>query len=65
MSQCRFNKPQLDLSRRPEQGPWLVDMQSFFELSFWIAEELIDLEMRFQPVAKRVKLRYQAVNRAG
>ena len=35
MSQCRFNKPQLDLSRRPEQGPWLVDMQSFFELSFF------------------------------
>ena len=49
--------PQLDLNRRPDVGPWMVDMQRFFEFSFWMAEELIDLEVRFRPVAKPVKLR--------
>lgn len=62
MSHSRFDKPQLDLSRRPERGPWLVDMQGFFELSFWMAEELLDLEARFKPAAKRVNLRHQDVN---
>ena len=63
MSQDPSQQPQLDLSRRPELGPWMVDMQDFFEFSFWMAEELIDLEARFRPVAKRVRYRQQVMNR--
>lgn len=63
MSIRPMTTPQLDLNRRPDLGPWMVDMQSFFELSFWMAEELIDLEVRFRPVTKPVKLRHEATNR--
>ena len=57
-----INAPQLDLNRRPGSRPWLVDMQSFFELSFWMAEELTDLEARFRPDIKDVNLRHPAPN---
>lgn len=36
--------PQLNLSRRPYELPFFVDMEAFFEFSFWISEELLDLE---------------------
>ncbi|MDG2185187.1 MAG: hypothetical protein P8K79_05880 [Mariniblastus sp.] len=39
-------------------------MQRFFEFSFWMAEELIDLEVRFRPVVKPVKLRHVAADRS-
>jgi hypothetical protein len=64
MSVRPMTTPQLDLSRRPNVGPWMVDMQRFFEFSFWMAEELIDLEVRFRPVVKPVKLRHVAADRS-
>lgn len=43
--------PQLNLSRSKFESPLFVDMQAFFEFSFWLTEELLDLEARFQPKA--------------
>lgn len=40
--------PQLDLARHTFDLPLLVDMEAFFEFSFWIAEELLDLETQFK-----------------
>ena len=39
--------PQLDLARHTFDLPLLVDMEAFFEFSFWIAEELLDLEAKY------------------
>lgn len=39
--------PQLDLSTSSFEKPFFVDMEAFFEFSFWISEELLDLEARF------------------
>ena len=50
--------PQLNLARGLYQPDFFVDLQSFFEFSFWMAEELLDLEARFRPVRRPVKLRY-------
>lgn len=36
--------PQIDLARSKYGRPLFVDMEAFFEFSFWIAEELLDLE---------------------
>ena len=41
--------PQLNLSRGQFEKPFFVDMESFFDFSFWISEELLDLEARFKP----------------
>jgi len=41
--------PQLDLSRSRYEKPLFVDMEAFFDFSFWISEELLDLEARFKP----------------
>jgi hypothetical protein len=41
--------PQLNLSRNQFDQPFFVDMESFFEFSFWVSEELLDLEFRFKP----------------
>ncbi len=40
--------PQLNLSRNQFERPFFVDMESFFEFSFWISEELLDLEAKFK-----------------
>ena len=40
--------PQLDLARHKFDLPLIVDMEAFFELSFWIAEELLDLEAEYK-----------------
>ncbi len=56
--------PQFNLSPGKFEKPFFVDMESFFEFSFWISEELLDLENRFKekhaPRLKR-KLGSQAV----
>ena len=39
--------PQLNLSRSKFEKPLFVDMEAFFEFSFWISEELLDLESQF------------------
>ena len=36
-------RPRVNLSRRPGEPPLDVDMEAFFEFSFWMAEELLDL----------------------
>ena len=44
--------PKINLNRRPGQPPFMVDMQGFFEFSFWMAEELLDLEAQYRPQKK-------------
>lgn len=39
--------PQLDLARNKFDLPLLVDMEAFFEFSFWLAEELLELEAKY------------------
>jgi hypothetical protein len=39
--------PQLNLARQTYERPFFVDMEAFFEFSFWMSEELLDLESRF------------------
>lgn len=39
--------PRISLNTPPGSVPLTMDMQKFFELSFWIAEELLDLEATF------------------
>ena len=39
--------PQFNLSPDKFETPFFVDMESFFEFSFWISEELLDLEAQF------------------
>ena len=41
--------PKLNLSRHPDRPPLMVDMERFFEFSFWIAEELLDLVAEHRP----------------
>ncbi|MEM7457062.1 MAG: hypothetical protein AAF456_22155 [Planctomycetota bacterium] len=44
--------PRLNLSRNPGEPPMMVDMQAFFEFTFWMAEELLDLEAKYrQPLS--------------
>ena len=45
--------PQIDLARSRFEGPFFVDMEAFFEFSFWISEELLDLEARFKLKSQR------------
>jgi hypothetical protein len=40
--------PQLNLSRSPYERPFFVDMEAFFDFSFWLSEELLELEARFK-----------------
>ena len=51
--------PQLNLARNQFDRPLFVDMESFFDFSFWISEELLDLEAKFltknQPRLQSVK----------
>ena len=39
--------PQINLSLSSFAPPLFVDMEAFFEFSFWMSEELLDLEARF------------------
>ncbi len=39
----------LNLARNKYETPFFVNMASFFEFSFWISEELLDLEARYKP----------------
>ena len=38
----------IDLARRGDLSPMVVDMEAFFEFSFWIAEELADLLAEYE-----------------
>ncbi|MFT5302888.1 MAG: hypothetical protein ACI87E_001606 [Mariniblastus sp.] len=49
ISQSRIPQPpQLNLARGRFDRPLFVDMESFFDFSFWMSEELLDLESRFK-----------------
>jgi hypothetical protein len=39
---------QINLARRRYESPLFVDIEAFFEFSFWMAEELLDLEAAFK-----------------
>ena len=52
----------LNLARNKYDSPFFVNMQSFFEFSFWISEELVDLEAKFKP---KHKGRQQPVSSSG
>jgi hypothetical protein len=39
----------LNLARNKYEAPFFVNMESFFEFSFWISEELLDLEAQVKP----------------
>ena len=41
--------PELNLARNQYDQPFFVNMESFFEFSFWMSEELLDLESKFKP----------------
>ena len=41
--------PQINLARRLFEPPFCIDMEAFFEFSFWIAEELLDLLAEHRP----------------
>lgn len=49
MNEREFTPPTLNLSRHNGQSPMRISMDNFFDLCFWIAEELQDLEARFDP----------------
>ncbi len=51
MSQGKSADTKLVLVDNPGLGRVRVDMEAFFELSFWLAEELEDLVAKWQPVA--------------
>ncbi len=45
----------IDLTRAGDLSPLAVDMESFFEFSFWIAEELSDLVATYQLFEDSIK----------
>ena len=47
--------PQINLARQRFEKPFFVDMEAFFEFSFWITEELLDLEANHKLKAQRRK----------
>ena len=47
--------PQINLARQRFEKPFFVDMEAFFEFSFWITEELLDLEANHKLKAQRGK----------
>ena len=49
MNAPKLESPKLNLNRKPDGQPLLVDMERFFEFSFWIAEELLDLVAEHRP----------------
>ena len=40
--------PQLNLARNAYDLPLFVDMEAFFDFTFWLSEELLDLESQFK-----------------
>jgi hypothetical protein len=49
MIERELTPPKLNLTRHPAQQPMYVNMDTFFDFCFWMAEELQDLEARFDP----------------
>ena len=47
MTENSSTRPQLALTDAGELGQIVVDLESFFEFSFWLAEELEDLVARW------------------
>lgn len=61
MSYREMSPPKINLSRKPNELPLDVDMEAFFEFSFWMAEELTDLiaEYECREKARRRQRGYQ------
>ena len=47
MTQREYSTPKLNLTRQSDQPPLRIGMETFFDFTFWLAEELQDLEARF------------------
>ena len=47
MTERELIPPTLNLTRQAGQPPMRISMDTFFDLCFWMAEELQDLEARF------------------
>ena len=47
MTERELTPPKLNLARKAGEPPMRISMESFFEFCFWMAEELQDLEARF------------------
>ena len=47
--------PKINLVRNPSELPLEVDMEAFFDFSFWLAEELVDLIATQEEEARRNK----------
>lgn len=47
MNERNLDQPRIQLNDRIGESPMTMDMQQFFELSFWLAEELLDLESQY------------------
>ena len=48
MTSPNLNQPRIRLNDPFGIEPLTMDMQQFFEFSFWMAEELLDLEAQYQ-----------------
>ena len=53
MTQRDNTPPKINLARRRSDGAIRIDMESFFDFCFWIAEELQDLEAMHDPDRNR------------
>ena len=56
--------PQINLARRQFEPPFCVDMEAFFEFSFWITEELLDLEANYKLKNRRRDSKTAGTDRA-
>lgn len=69
MNLRKIQPPKINLNVPAGSVPLTMDMQKFFEFSFWIAEELLDLEAQFAnwqtPASTRGKLFFQTQTVAG
>lgn len=52
--------PQLNLAKNRFEPPFFVDMEAFFEFSFWISEELLDLEAKFSERTQKLTAEHQS-----
>jgi hypothetical protein len=55
MNYPNIQPPQINLARRRFEAPFFVDMESFFEFSFWISEELLDLEALHKIKTRKIR----------
>ena len=58
------NSPTIELTLTDFETPLEVDLERFFEFSFDLAEDLLDMEARFKPPRLARNKRSQNLNKA-